>query len=143
MRRAFTFLELIVVIAIISIILSIGVVKLGTLDTIREKNELRTLVKDLKYARNLAMVSRKPVTVDITLIDGYRIRQADEGVPTIIKEIDYDYLKRINSTFTEKTIIFNRMGRPSNPGTLILQGKNKKYTVSIALASGKINLNEE
>ncbi len=143
MKRAFTFLELIVVIAIMSIILSIGVVKLGTLDTIREKNEIRTLIKDLKYARNLAMVSRNPVTVDIALTAGYRIRQANLGAPIMIKDIEYEYLKRTDSTFNDKSIVFNRMGRPSHSGKLIFEGQHRKYTVSIGVASGKISIKEE
>lgn len=120
--------------AIISIIMSIAVIKLGTLDNIKEKNEFRTIIKNIKYARNLALSSREQVEVGFKN-DHYDIRISNKSDKKY-----YENLKMSKCEYSGNSLNFNAAGRPNRAGTIVFLGKERKYILTIGVATGKVNI---
>lgn len=56
-KSAFTFIELIIVLAIISIVLGITTLKFSIIDTIGSRNEIHTFIDDYSYVREFSLSS--------------------------------------------------------------------------------------
>lgn len=145
MKRAFTYLELISTIAIMAIIFSIAILKVGTIDEIKERNEIRSIINDIKHARNLAIVSKSNVEFQgrIEGFNGYRIYRADGIINKEVKEVELKCIRRISTTYDNDQLHFNMAGMPNKGGTIEYSGRNKIYTLTIGVASGKVYLKGE
>ena len=63
-RRAFTFIELIIVLAIISISLAVIVFRFSVIDKIGAESEIKTFVNDYSYARDKALSTGNDIGID-------------------------------------------------------------------------------
>lgn len=63
-RRAFTFIELIIVLAIISISLTVLVFRFSVIDKIGAESEIKTFVNDYSYARDKALSTGNDIGID-------------------------------------------------------------------------------
>lgn len=63
-RRAFTFIELIIVLAIISISLAVIVFRFSVIDKIGAESEIKTFVNDYSYARDKALSTGNEIGID-------------------------------------------------------------------------------
>lgn len=63
-RRAFTFIELIIVLAIISISLTVIVFRFSVIDKIGAESEIKTFVNDYSYARDKALSTGNEIGID-------------------------------------------------------------------------------
>lgn len=63
-RRAFTFIELIIVLAIISISLTVLVFRFSVIDKIGAESEIKTFVNDYSYARDKALSTGNEIGID-------------------------------------------------------------------------------
>ncbi|MDO4593922.1 MAG: prepilin-type N-terminal cleavage/methylation domain-containing protein [Tissierellia bacterium] len=132
-KRGFTLIELILVIAIISIIISIAFIKGGFLESYKEKNETNILIENINYAREKAMATGYDYNVD--LIENTILLRSN-GVEEYI-ELKYLNFGR-NKT---KQFKFTSSGSVSGANTFIIYGNNnREYELKIAAASAYCRL---
>ena len=92
-RRAFTLIELIIVMAIISISFVVLVFRFSIIDKIGAESEIKTFVNDYSYARDKALSTGKDIEISF------------EGDSYTIKPVKYLYRDEIYTPKEEKKII--------------------------------------
>lgn len=94
-RRGFTLVELLVTIAIISIISTIAVLRLNIIREIKIKNEVNTLCNNVYFAKEKAMASGNTVIVKINK-DYYTISQKSglKVEKMEARKVNLNYLKK-------------------------------------------------
>lgn len=136
--RAYTLLELVLVMAIMAILLTAISLKADVVEKYRAKQQIKELVLDLNYVRNFAEKTNTRTSLNIT-DKGYSFTLADEKKDVIFSK----YIK-----ITEKNvndIKFTGLGKPAFPkssntsGHIYFQIDDKKYRVTIVPVTGKIN----
>ncbi len=138
MKRAFTLIELLLVLSILAIMASIGIVKMGTLRSLQEKNEYRMVARDLKYARNLAMTTRRKIYFSFhPELKGYSI---GESRGDYTKKTELKYLRLVPIETSDEYIEFSPGGAPNRARTLELQAEDRVYQITVQLATGKVNM---
>jgi prepilin-type N-terminal cleavage/methylation domain-containing protein len=138
-EKGYTLVELLVAIALISIILSISIPSVKTVFNIAEKKELMEFKRDLIFARNKAVMENTIYTLrlfikenryQITKKDGIVIKDKTMSAGIIIKENNISNI-----------VDFYPTGAPSKAGTIELRNKkNQVIFITINIATGKINL---
>jgi prepilin-type N-terminal cleavage/methylation domain-containing protein len=127
--RAFTIIELLAVLGIMSIVLSIGTANLSRLwGQMRGSEEIRRLSLDLNYARNEAVRLRSTVRV-IFSATGYQIDIYGDG----IMDRTVRLLKGSRWTSIPSTISFNGLG--------LVRGIATTNTVSVRNHGSTASLN--
>lgn len=82
-HKAFTLIELIVVITVILVLVSSAIVSFNTYnDRQRVRQAIQTLKSDLRYAQSKAISGQKPA-LDCEIFEGYEIKFPDETSYTI------------------------------------------------------------
>ncbi|NLW40191.1 MAG: prepilin-type N-terminal cleavage/methylation domain-containing protein [Tissierellia bacterium] len=140
-NRGVTFIELIIVISILSLLLIIPVLKSSYLVNYKERQELMEFKKDLNFARNRAIVESKLYGVQIRPDKTYLIIKYDRN-PEIIKRKELDSALRIKSTnIGGNEVVFTYSGTPKEAGTIFLENqKGREIKITITPATGKINI---
>ena len=136
-KRAYSLIELIVVLAIISIILGIGLVKFNVLDKMKADIELSEMANDIDYARIKAMSTGVPYRLRIKK-DSYSIEPGDflSKDEPIEKELDYLEIGPDLAYYSE-IITYNPSGSVSNPRTIVIKRKNDpKSTYKLVIIVG-------
>ena len=142
--RGYTLIELVIVLALFSILITISVPNFGLLRAYKETQELKEFKRDILFARNQAIVVGEPhkILIDYDL-NYYSIVKNGETIKShyfssgvkVVKKIFHIEESSIND------IDFNRTGRPSNAGTIFLKNsKSEYYRITISPASGNVNL---
>ena len=90
-RRGFTFIEIIIVLAIIAIGFGVSILKFSIVDKIGARNEIQTFVDDYSYLRTLSLSSGKSGSISFD-IGGYNI----SGVKN--KTRNLKYIEPLNKT---------------------------------------------
>lgn len=75
-KRGFTLIELIVVLAIMSIVLGIGLFRFNTIDKIKTEIEIQNLINDLQYAKAKAHTTGN-TSIIVLNRNNYRIVSGD------------------------------------------------------------------
>lgn len=142
MKKAFTLIELIVVLGIISVIMSIAVVKTSGLFAGREKDEIEGFVNDLNYGKRTAMAKRTRVSF-LLGEDGksYRIVQENPSTGEELKAVDLEKIK-ITRTSGSSDLCFLPKGAVLGACSFEIKG-DKIYNVTIQPVTGKVNLYED
>lgn len=142
MKRAYTLIELLAVLALIGILCSIAVLNIGKLNILTDEKEVKSFVDDLEYTRSLAIFNKKSYLFQLNQDNkSYKIIDINDN---IVKEVKLEKLKVINNYDGSKTrIIFYPTASVSKSFTYILEGEENKFHVSIAVATGKINLKKK
>lgn len=138
-KRGYTLIELLMVVALLSLFLFIAVPRFSFVHAMREKQEIKYLHKDLLYARNKAVVEKKTINFDIDLAkNSYRI---SEGT----KEIKY--VKLENGVVLEGCInpnmVFNSIGSTSGNTAQTITFRTRSgdwYQITIPVATPNITL---
>ena len=91
-RRGFTLIELIIVLAIISISFLILTFRFSVIDKIGAENEIKTFVNDYYYARDKAISSGVEVIINLT-DKNYGIKSQNKTIKRNLK-----YIKSLNTT---------------------------------------------
>lgn len=134
-KKGYTLLELLVVIALFSLVLSIALPRGNLYAAYLEKTELRELKSDLLYCRNKAIVENRIYVVYFSRNDCYQIRLNSQVIKRKeLKTLNVSGLKEIRYTAT---------GVPTQAGSLDVSGKRKNYTITISPITGGIRINEE
>lgn len=142
MKKAFSLIELIVVLGIISIILSVAVVKTSGLFAGREKDEIKDFVSDLNYGKKTAMAKRTRVSL-VLADDGrsYELFQGDPLSGENLKTVDLERIE-IKRTSGSRDPIFLPKGAVVGACSFEIKG-DKIHCVTIQPVTGKVNLYEE
>ena len=131
MKRAFTFLEVIVLIAILGIVLSIALIKFDTINQNLEEMEVKKVCSTLRSARAYSLKRRSNVVVSLY----------ENSLKASSKDREFINLKlkklKINTNLKDSKIEFKISSFSANAGSIILSG-NKKYKITIPVATGKI-----
>ncbi|WP_138159737.1 pilus assembly FimT family protein [Peptoniphilus catoniae] len=134
-KKGFTLIELVVSIAILASLMTIGLYNHKTSGEYRAKKDLEKIVRDIKYTRNLAMSKRKRARFFLSQ-DYYEISCGDY-------EERFDYSKDlilksnglINLEFTK-----NGISSKDTSQTIYFKISNKLYEITVEPVTGKVNL---
>lgn len=135
-RRGFTLIELIIVLAIISIGFGVSVLKFSIVDKIGAKNEIQTFVDDYSYMRDLSLSSGYENHLEFTS-NGYTI----SGVSN--KTRNLKYIKALNTskiTFAENAYVST--DKTSDAYNLVFVSKkdpNIKWNFTIQAVGGYLS----
>lgn len=136
----FTLIELILVLSIITILMSTAFYGINNLEIFKEKHEVQRILDDIRSTRTLAMKMKNIAKLEFSSI-GYK--------QYIGKDLQFEYefevLNVILYPYENKSFSFTKRGSPSyeGPGTLILGGKNKIYTITVAPVTGNVSMKVE
>lgn len=133
-RQAFTLIELIITLSIISIILSIVLPNKDIFSNYSQNNELKALERDLLTTRARAVSEGK--TYSFEMVDNLRAYMITK---------DNLVIKRVNLNHIRFSQIFNfhfySSGSASKSGTIEIRASNNEtYQITVAVATGKITL---
>jgi prepilin-type N-terminal cleavage/methylation domain-containing protein len=145
-KRAFSLIELVLVVSIISLLLSIALVKLDVVNRVREKSEINSLLSDVNFCKEKARVTG----FDYKLVfkeNGYIISSKGESKFTDaqgnsefrsikVKEVETECLTKENAANT-KELIFVPTGSVVNADTYKIYGKINDYELIVGVASGR------
>lgn len=137
-RKGYTLIELLTVAALLFVLLSIAAPRISLLQTIREKQEIKYLQRDLLYARNLAITQKKSIFIDLRIHNNsYKIY---EDASTVIKDVDLKNGVVLTGCMKE-TFSFSRSGTPSDAQTITFKtsgGDYYKITIPVAAVNIKL-----
>lgn len=135
-KQGFTLLELLMVIFLMGLIILIPLLRFDFLGSKKEEIELKTMVENFNSGRNLA-VNTGVNTIIYLNKNGYIIRNND-----IEYEYKLDYIKILSHNNENRKITFKTTGAPDLARSILVEGKNKSYKITIEIATGKVNLYE-
>ena len=139
-RKGYTLIELIVVLALFSLLLSMTLPNSAFIRNLNERQELRMLEKDLRQARSSAIIENRTVMVSFYReTNEYIIRYSEREV------IKRHFLKsglRIVDRGSD-AYYFNGTGRVGNANTVrIRKSDGRLYEIAIAPVTTEITLRE-
>ncbi|WP_310443780.1 GspH/FimT family pseudopilin [Tissierella sp.] len=140
-KYGYTLLELILVLALFSIMLSLVMPSLSNIYNTKENKELMEFKRDIIFARNSAVVENCIYGVYIDLSNNsYKIVKEDK-ITTIIKDKQFTQGITIKSNNFKNSINFSATGTPNRSGTILVTNrKNQNIEITITPATGKVNL---
>lgn len=144
-KKAFTLLELIAVLSIISILLIIPSLKLGIIDRLGFKNELETFKNDYSYARQRALASGEYYYLYF-IGDSYYLSRSYENKPSSpdlkrdLKYMEADVNPKIDFKDNGHVSVDRKINNGSYRIEFHSKGDNsKKKTLVIAAIGGNIS----
>lgn len=139
MKKAYSLIELILVISIILVLVTIGSLSFNIKGTYRAKNDLHKLKKDIEATRNIAIVKKEESNFKI-LDNSYEIICGD-----FYKRKDFSKDLEFTNRGNIKNISFTKNGATtfSGSGTVVFKIKNKYYYITVEPVTGKVNLKDE
>ena len=135
--KAYSLVELVLVLAIMSILISAISLKAEVIENYKAKNQIKKLVLDLNYVRNFAQKTNTRTSLIIGN-EGYFFFFFLEK-----EEVKFSKLIEIINTNLD-TVSFTNLGKPaflngsSTSGHIIFKIKNKTMGITIAPVSGKV-----
>lgn len=148
-KKAYTLLELIIVLGIISLLMSVVALKFDIVKKVRIKNELNTMVADMNYCKQKARVTGVDYGFAIDDDRSYSVQRLkldnqDKLIPTRVKTVRFKELEITgNNLKGGNQISFKPTGSVANPGTISVKGLDKSYSISIGVAGANIQVKEE
>lgn len=141
-NQGITLIELILVIALISIILTIAVPKSDFFLNYREKKELMNFKNNIVYARNNAILESTLYKVEIRPNNNYYIIEKFSDKWERVKREDLESGLRFEADYLERIeVIFNPTGAPRQGASIFLVNrKEEKIKLTIAIATGKVTI---
>ncbi len=144
--KGFTLIELVVVLALFSLLFSIAMPSFKVLYNYEQDQELKEFRKNILFARNQSIVKGEPHRVAFDYERNYYVIESNgkniqshyfkNGVQLILKPFNLE-----DSGVIE--VEFGRNGVPNHSGTVFIRLDNKKiYGLSVTPATGKVNLKE-
>lgn len=131
MKKGYTLIEIILVLAILSIITSLSLPNLKIINKIRIRNDINEFRKDILYARNKAILESDYCNIYLNFDSNkYTIRN-NESSP-IIKSKEFNYGLKLEERSNLTKLQFNPNGTTGSSGTLYLRdglGKIHKITI--------------
>lgn len=142
-NSGYTLIELLIVIALFSTILSIAIPNLGFFKNLMEKQEIVELKKDLLFSRNSAIVENKYYIVYFNHKENSYTIKTSETSPAIKSKTLGQGLK-LDKNNLVGNFTFTPSGATGNSNTLYINTrKNKRYAISLTPATGRIEIKIE
>jgi len=141
--KGLTFIEVIIVICIISTLLMIALLNSTIVLGFKEKRELREFKKDIEYARNRAIVESRLYTVRINQSkNSYAIINYSNLGKNTVKEKKFTYgIKLKKTNLSQNEVTFSYSGAPLIAGTIYLENrKGEDIEITITPVTGKVNI---
>ncbi|NLW22387.1 MAG: hypothetical protein GXY88_03880 [Tissierellia bacterium] len=140
--RGSTFIEIILIISIISILILIPLIRGGVFKSYKEREELKEFIKDLNYARIRAIVESTRYSVNLKYGDNSYTIIKHTNPKEIIKRKEFTNGIRIrNSSIINNEIEFTPAGTPRDSKTIYLEDRNRNLIkITIRVATGKISV---
>ena len=132
-KRAFTLIELIITLSIISILLLVVKINFITSKNTLALEEVNIVYESINAARNYAISNSKSVKIDSDVKDNAINIKSDKYY---FKTIKCKHLKVLDNV----SITFNNTGVVKNPNSFNFSHKKINYRISIRPATGFVNL---
>lgn len=130
-KKAFTLIEIIIVLSIISIVLSVAIVKFNFFYNYKEKNEINLITDYTNFAKQKALVTGYDVTL-------YLHNEKIEIKSAYCE--DSLNLKYLRFPATRKRIIFTSSGGIYGADTISIRGNKNNYSLVITPVSAHIRI---
>lgn len=141
-KRAYTLIEILIVLALISLIMAIAIPSFGIVNSIKENQEFNELKRDLLWAKNRAIVENCHYKISINIKENkYEITELITNKQIKSKCFDCG-LKFIRTVDTTSDIIeFSPSGAPSRAGSFVIKNrKGQVYKWSVRPVTGKLSI---
>ena len=149
-RRAFTLIELIIVLAIISISFVVLVFRFSIIDKIGAESEIKTFVNDYSYARDKALSTGKDIEINFegnsyTIID---LIYDEDGNNLISKQVvdtkrDLKYIKSLDineiTFYSNGYVYINKTKEEHNFKIVSKKDQQKYWFFTIQAVGGYLN----
>jgi prepilin-type N-terminal cleavage/methylation domain-containing protein len=138
-RRAYTFIELLIVVLIISIVAAAGTPKFAeSITRFRVEAIVQRITGDLKYARRTAQRTSNTVTMNFdvtnnkyTLSGVSNINRRDQAFEFSLADAHYGCVL-VSATFgAGSSLTFNIYGQPNSSGTIVVRCGDLTQTITI------------
>lgn len=151
--RAFTLVEILVVIVILGSVAAILVPRLTAMGDIQAVSAARSLVSNLQYAQNEAIVQQEPITINFdTGAGSYDLR--DSGGTLLkhpISKRDFvmsfpatnglDRVQILSASFNgASSLTFDPLGAPQQGGQVTVGADGYSYRVNVSPVTGKMTV---
>lgn len=137
-NKGYTLIELIVVLALFSLLLTIAIPNSKAFKSYNQNKQLRILEKDLRQARNTAIIENKTIRVYFSSQKNSYIIEYNSGEKILQREFSNGV--EIKDTSNTATIQFNSNGRAGIAGTIKIKKGSEDYEVAVAPVISKISL---
>lgn len=135
-KRAFTLIELIIVLAIISISSLMLIFRFSVIDKIGAENEVKTFVNDYSYARDKALSSGQRIEIVFSL-SGYSIGKTNRD----LKYVKSFYVNTI-TFYPNGYVNVNKTKEDHNIKFVSNKDSQKYWSFTIQAVGGYINENK-
>lgn len=139
-KGGYTLMEIIIVLALISILLGIALPKTSFFIKLKEKRELEEFRKDLLFARNSAIMESRGYKVRFNIENNsYYITTGHKQ--KIVRSKKFKEGIRFDLDNEIRFFIFNNNGTTSNSGTLYLRNSdNDRYEIALSPVTGRVEV---
>lgn len=141
-RNAFTLLEVLAGLFIISVVIMVCVIKYDFKSDINCRNEINTLLSDLKTARSIAMNSGK--SLEFKLNDGtYEISDKNNSEVFAKRSIKYGKLYYTDGKYSKTRVFIADSSAPSGFPKITYENHKSKIHITYNIATGSVRKYEE
>ncbi|MFC7370415.1 competence type IV pilus minor pilin ComGD [Fictibacillus iocasae] len=138
-RNGYTFIEMMIVLLVVSIFLGAGVFSLRTFyETVQTRSFLKSLKKDLYFTQQTAVSTESFVSLVFHQGHTYIIR---DGVKSL-KKVTYPDHVSVEPYSMPLTITYNGRGNISQGGTLVIRANQKRFHLVFQLGKGRFYIDE-
>lgn len=138
--KGYTLIEIILVIALISIFLGIALPSTKILSYLKEDKELEEFRKDLLYCRNRAIIECTNYNVYLDY-DNNSYYITSKGSKSIIKRKYFQHGIRYKKSYNSTSFTFTSSGSPSSTGTIYLVNSRKsEFELAVSPVTGRVRL---
>lgn len=152
MQRAFSLLEIVIVLTIVATIAAVALPKFaGSMAHRRADAAAARLIADLAYARRVAIATSTSVTVTFHVADGaydlagvddparpgepYRVELAADPYRAAIVSATFD--DAADDADSHAVVVFDGYGRPDSAGTVVISVEDAARTIALDAESGR------
>lgn len=144
-RKGYSLIEILVVIALLSIVIVMTTPNINYFKNLRESLEIKELKRDILFARNKAIIECKIYEIKfIQNENSYVIHTASNIKSNTIKHKSFEHGIKLNIKNGSKTFRFNPNGTITNSDTIYFYNRNGiQYRLSITPVTCQITIKKD
>ena len=146
-KKAFSLIEVMVSLFIISVVVMTCVLKYDVKSDVASRKEINTLISDLKTARSVAMNSGRSINFKFDK-KSYSFYDTTTTYFTVTRDLKYGTIQTTNDRKENALSFDNLNARISKSAgstrfqTIYYITTNKKYRINCYIATGRVNVDE-